>query len=596
MDRRTFIKGTIGAGATMLGADALATRFGAAATRHTASPPPNILVIMVDEMRYARWNQMSAAANQAIQDTYMPHLAALRTDPATIQFGRHYAAANGCSPARATLLTGLYGHQTALVNTLRKGQTGGTNPPALNPGFPTWATMLRGLGLGYNCYWFGKWHLSSDDKQGCFGQTLAPYGFNFNAAGDYAGGTCPIASFDGTPGEGLYFDPAITLEFQKWWAGYSASGPWCTTVSFVNPHDIAFYYDGVTGNTDRIRGEDAGFISPVFSAPPLNLESPAHLQQTKPSTQYAYLQALDVACGTVPGTDPGAPGGPYNASWPDMLNLYLLLHYYVDIQIGKVLDVVNQSPAASNTIIIFTADHGEYAGAHGLRGKQGAVYDEAFRVPLYVKDPTQVFVPRASQPQPERGQMTSSVDIAPLLLTLATGSRGAWAGLPRFSHLADRCDLGAILRTASSPGRPYLLHTTDELFSTATELTHGIGYRTKQAKLGQYDAWTRSTNPQVISVFDTTEQPEETESYDYTQANGYLEVTNVDKNANGTYTPLHDQLYAELRAAISGELRAVLPAQTGAPWNLAQAQEQAIDDYWTWRQTLPSGDAVTLNL
>ena len=41
---------------------------------------------------------------------------------------------------------------------------------------------------------------------------------------------------------------------------------------------------------------------------------------------------------------------------------------------------------AANTVIVFTSDHGEYGGSHGLRGKGAGAYEEAIRVPLLVKD------------------------------------------------------------------------------------------------------------------------------------------------------------------------------------------------------------------
>jgi arylsulfatase A-like enzyme len=77
--------------------------------------------------------------------------------------------------------------------------------------------------------------------------------------------------------------------------------------------------------------------------------------------------------------------------------------------------------------VLFTSDHGEYGGSHGLRGKGAAVYDEGIRIPLYVKDPRGELT---AAPERPRRQLTSSVDVAPLLLTIASGSR-AWRSEPR---------------------------------------------------------------------------------------------------------------------------------------------------------------------
>ena len=52
-----------------------------------------------------------------------------------------------------------------------------------------------------------------------------------------------------------------------------------------------------------------------------------------------------------------------------------------------VLDALVASGQADRTVVIFTSDHGEMAGSHGLRQKGNLVYDENFRVPFVVRHP-----------------------------------------------------------------------------------------------------------------------------------------------------------------------------------------------------------------
>ena len=92
-------------------------------------------------------------------------------------------------------------------------------------------------------------------------------------------------------------------------------------------------------------------------------------------------------------------------------------------------------------MIVFTSDHGEYGASHGLRGKGAGAYEEAIKVPLIVKDPRGVLT---KAPEQARGQLTSSVDVAPLLLTIASGS-DEWRSERRYAHLAHRLDLAGIL-------------------------------------------------------------------------------------------------------------------------------------------------------
>src|SRR5580704_11398868 len=129
-DRRTFLRGGL-AGGALAGAGAAIW----AATQSSGPPPlptpptrrarpgaPNILVILVDQLRHPQWFS-TAAAGLALP----PNLSRLREG--AVSFASHYTAANDCSPSRASLVTGLYTHQTGCL------LTGGST---LYPGFPTW--------------------------------------------------------------------------------------------------------------------------------------------------------------------------------------------------------------------------------------------------------------------------------------------------------------------------------------------------------------------------------------------------------------------------------------------------------------------------
>ena len=63
--------------------------------------------------------------------------------------------------------------------------------------------------------------------------------------------------------------------------------------------------------------------------------------------------------------------------------LYLWLHKVVDHAIGRILDRLEASRFADDTIVVFTSDHGDLMGAHGgLQQKWHNAFDEAIRVPL----------------------------------------------------------------------------------------------------------------------------------------------------------------------------------------------------------------------
>jgi arylsulfatase A-like enzyme len=550
VDRRTAIKHGLIAGGLLAGAGAIG-----AAAAHEASdssstpsvPPapavarttprvrsekPNILVIVVDQLRFPQWFSPSPAGLGL-----PPNLQ--RLSQGAVSFARHYTASNDCSPARSTLLTGLYTHQTGCMI------TGGST---LDPGFPTWGTMLREH--GYRTRWLGKWHLTHGDNHWTDftgEQALERYGFD--------GGVFP--SPDGAPGQGWRVDPYIARRFSDWFAQEGGSEPWCTTVSFVNPHDIAWWYKW----SDRVPAE-ASARRTVRRLPP-NFETPELLlERRKPRLQRSFQETAAASFGPVPFSGPEATG-----RWLEFLDLYVKIQLQVDRHIGQVTRTLESRPEiAANTVIVFTSDHGEYGASHGLRGKGASGYEECIRVPLLVKDPRGLLT---AAPETPRTQLSSSVDVAPLLLTIATGS-DVWRGDPHYSHIAGRLDLAGILADPSAPGRELVLHATDE---TVTEFAiepyaadaplHVVAMRTPQAKYATYTNW-------PYDGITPKAQGEEVELYDYSTQSGRLELHN-----SAGESSLEEGLRAEYERAFKDELRAPLPGR------LVAAHARGFADYFS---------------
>ncbi len=159
--------------------------------------------------------------------------------------------------------------------------------------------------------------------------------------------------------------------------------------------------------------------------------------------------------------------------------------------------------------------------------------------------------------------------MAPLLLTIASGS-DEWRRERRYAHLADRLDVAGILADPTAPGRPYVLHATDE---TVTEFAiepyaanaplHVVALRTATAKYAAYSNWSgESIQP--------LGEDQDRELYDYRTGEGRLELDNsVGRN------PLEDSLRAMLQRAYAQELHRPLPAP------LLAARERGFTDYFT---------------
>jgi arylsulfatase A-like enzyme len=556
IDRRTFVTKGLLAGGALLGGGLAVSKL-ADATDSSGPPPnprpapalsqpprpqtaasapgqtrPNILVIVVDQLRFPQWFGAGPG-----EPSLPPNLQRLRQG--AVSFAHHYTASNDCTPARATLLTGLYTHQTGCMI------TGGST---LDPGFPTWGSMLREH--GYHTRWYGKWHLTHGDNKWTAQRgerELARYGF--------AGGTYP--SPDGAPGQGWRVDPGIAGQFEQWLSTVGEAEPWCTTVSFVNPHDIAWWY----GWSDRVPAE--AYAPSVIGQLPPNYETPEMLSaQGKPRLQLSFQETAAASFGPVPFTGPEVA-----STWLPFLDLYVKLQLEVDEHIGRVLDALESRPrVAANTVIVFTSDHGEYGASHGLRGKGASAYEEAIRVPLIVKDPRGALT---AAPELPRTQLTSSVDVAPLLLSIASGSE-EWRSERRYAHLARRADLARILANPAAPGRPYVLHATDE---TVTEFAiepyaayaplHVVALRTQAAKYATYSNW-------PIDGIEPLAAGQERELYDYRTGSGRLELDN-----GAGASPLEGSLHAQLLRAYAEELREPLPG------HLLGARARGFYDYFT---------------
>jgi arylsulfatase A-like enzyme len=548
INRRTVLVGgatAVGAAAAGFGGYEFLRKPGRSESATAGGNKPNILVIVVDQMRAPQW-----FPEKQKLDALLPSLGRLQSN--SVSFQSHYTASNNCTPARSVLTTGLYSHQTGCLFT-----GDGPTESSLAPRFPTWGTMLRDQ--GYQTWWWGKWHLGQSGD-------ATPDGLE---AHGFSGGTFP--SPNGAPNQGLQKDAGIVDQFCNWFDDHAGAGPWCTTVSLVNPHDINWWPKHPLPEG----------VPHWFDAAAVNFETPDDLRRRgKPQLQIDFLNFMSpLLTGTLPYSGPDLA-----SQWARCLDMYLWLQQQVDVQIGRVLDKLASRPEIDrNTVVVFTSDHGEYAGSHGMRGKGAAAYDEAIRVPLYIRDPHGRLTPK---PGDARDQLTSSVDLAPLLLTIGVGGNG-WRANPRYSYLAGRGDLSAIAGNAAAQGRSWIAHVTDDLsveemamllkspdilrrvFGTTEVQTdiptsapnHIVAVRTPGAKLAVNSYW----KPGGMEI-DTSRQIER-ELYDYSTPLGRQEVDNqAGRNANET------ALQALIDHEVTPEVHAPLPAF------LNDAREQGLAD------------------
>jgi arylsulfatase A-like enzyme len=355
---------------------------------------PNVLLIITDEER-----------------AKLPHPEGFtlpgreRILAAGTAFDAYRITTGMCSPSRSVIYSGQH--------TLKTGMTDNDNFPSmdgLDPDMATLGTMMRAA--GYYTAYKGKFHLQGGDLyidpsqvgKANTQDALEPFGFSdYNEWGDIDGGAWA----------GLGIDPVIAGDASEWLRFRAplvgADQPWFLAVNFVNPHDImSFDYGGQAGALPPFLANSFATKAP----PPLpiygdqwDFELPASRNEdlsSKPAFQARLKTIIDFLFGPVVD----------DAAWRTGLNFYLNCIRDVDRSIDTVLDSLVASGVADDTVVIFSSDHGEMAGSHGLRQKLGLVYDENLRVPLIINHPD--LSGGDSTPQ-----VASSIDLAPTLLDIA---------------------------------------------------------------------------------------------------------------------------------------------------------------------------------
>jgi len=194
-----------------------------------------------------------------------------------------------------------------------------------------------------------------------------------------------------------------------------------------------------------------------------------------------------------------------------MLAEYYRYISFLDVQVGRVLDAVDASPYAANTIIVYAADSGVARGSHGLIGKQN-LYEHSMRVPLIVAGPGIAADKRSEA-------MCYLFDVMPTL--------GKLCGIATPQGSNGR-EFASVLKDPAQPGRPFLM----------------FGYKTIQKALSD-GRWKLIRYPHVdrTQLFDLQSDPFETKdlSADPAQAErikAMLEKLAAEMKADGDNDPL----------------------------------------------------------
>ena len=379
-------------------------------TKPIGNGPYNILMIVSDQEHYLKPNELPIGYKLPGHD---------RLAKSGIVFENHQIASCVCTSSRAVLYTGQHIQHTGMFDN--------TNFPwsnDLSTEIDTIGDLLRAE--GYYTAYKGKWHLTDEFEtvnklhapKKILVEEMEAYGFS-----DYFGIGDIIAHTEG----GYLHDDVIASMSLSWLRGQAQklrmeNKPWFLAVNLVNPHDVMYYNTDLPGQSQQ-----ASKAMMHLNHDPVNaiyqdqwkVKLPGSRNQAiremgRPGAHHDYQHARGALVGIVPNED---------ERWLRLNNYYLNCIRDVDRHVVEILDELEDLGMADNTIVIYTSDHGELAGAHGLSGKGATAYREQMNVPFIVAHP-------AFQGNKRCKAVTSHVDIATTLLSMARNKEAQINGLP----------------------------------------------------------------------------------------------------------------------------------------------------------------------
>ena len=361
-----------------------------------AQKKKNLLFIMTDQHQY---KALSIAGNKVLETPNLDRLA-----KSGAYFKNAYSPMAVCGPARSSILTGMTVENTG-VNTNAKTYFYDEKPVMTTLTFDEILTQN-----GYHCEYYGKWHTVSSHSavyknpklKSKNGKSIFQHGGQNHVYMDYIDEVFPKEKLK----KGEFYDTFTKRPYKP------------------DPLDSYFSqsYDAVKKDKKKRRSQPnlhgelmipAEHSFTAFQAK----ETIAAIERLKDST---FSITLSIHMPHAPMT----PTVPYYGMYPakdmvppvsindDMKNSayrtangrlglqeysdpekikYMISNYYgiikeIDVWIGEVLNTLDKNGLTDDTLIIFTSDHGEMLGAHGLREKN-VFYEESSHIPLMIKFP-----------------------------------------------------------------------------------------------------------------------------------------------------------------------------------------------------------------
>ncbi len=270
---------------------------------------------------------LDALSGHGCPDVHTPNLDRLAAQG--VSFLESHSTDPVCSPARSSLLTGRMPTETGVI----------TNDRPIHDSVPDMGQWLRQA--GYRTTYCGKWHLPGGYQTSMKGFDVLPVG----------------------AGQGDLVDGVVSASCEAFLRNYRDSDPFLLVASFMQPHDICYW----AIKNRAIVPEELPFPELADHLPDL---PPNHRARPRAPRE------LDSKIYT----------GFSDEQWRYYLYIYYRQVEMLDAEVGRLLDALEETKQAKNTVILFTADHGDGRGRH-MHVSKWYPYDESVKVPMLLSCP-----------------------------------------------------------------------------------------------------------------------------------------------------------------------------------------------------------------
>jgi arylsulfatase A-like enzyme len=340
-----------------------------AAPLPAAEPRPNILYIMADDHAAHAVSAYGSKLNKT------PNIDRIARDG--MRFDLCLVTNSICTPSRAAILTGKYAH----INGVPVFNRFDGSQPHL-------AKYLRAA--GYHTSMIGKWHLGSD-----------PTGFDY---------------WKILPGQGVYFNPVFLAQDGKHkYAGYCTDLITDFALEFLKnrPRDQPFFLMCHHKAPHRPWQPDDKHRKQweSVSVPEPETFNDDYATRSDAAREATMRIDRDLTKGDLKAVPPKGLSAAELKKWKyqRFMRDYLACVASVDDGVGRLLDYLDQSGLAENTVVVYTSDQGFFLGDHNWFDKR-FMYEESLRMPFLVRWPGKIKAGSTSD------DMILNVDFAPTLL------------------------------------------------------------------------------------------------------------------------------------------------------------------------------------